>query len=59
MKSEQDIPLQPVERSIPCSPYVDPNDHWIYDKVTVQAKRAGTRRAAGYSYETEKTGSAR
>jgi type III restriction enzyme len=55
---EKDIPIQPVERPILCGPYTEPSDHWIYDKETGQAKRAGTRRPAGYWYKTEKTGSA-
>ena len=51
-------PVQPVEKPILCSPYVEPNDHWVYDKETGEARRAGTRRPAGYWYKTEKTGSA-
>ncbi|MGA3066371.1 MAG: hypothetical protein ABSF29_05935 [Tepidisphaeraceae bacterium] len=52
------IPIQPVERPILCNPYIEPADHWIYEKGTGLAKHAGTRRAAGYWYKTEKTGSA-
>ena len=56
--AEQNVPIQPVERPILCAPYVEPKDHWIYEKGTGQAKRAGARRQAGYWYKTEKTGSA-
>ncbi|MGD0389423.1 MAG: hypothetical protein ABSC42_10765 [Tepidisphaeraceae bacterium] len=58
MSNGDNIPIQPVERPILCNPYIEPNDHWIYEKGTGQAKHAGTRRPAGYWYKTEKTGSA-
>jgi len=52
------LPVQPVERPIICSPYEEPNDHWVYDKETGAASRAGYRRPASYWYKTERTGSA-
>ena len=39
-------------------PYEEPRDHWIYDKETGAASRAGIRRPASYWYKTERTGSA-
>lgn len=54
--SEQKVPIQPVDKPIICPPYDEPKDHWIYDKDTGIAKRAGFRRAAGYWYKTDRTG---
>jgi type III restriction enzyme len=53
---QQDLPIQPVEKPILCNPYAEPNDHWIYDRDTGKASRAGFRRPAGYWYKTERTG---
>jgi type III restriction enzyme len=58
MAEQQSIPIQPVDKPIICSPYVEPNDHWIYDTRTGAASRAGYRRPAGYWYKTSKTGAA-
>ncbi|MGE5486806.1 MAG: BPTD_3080 family restriction endonuclease [bacterium] len=55
---QEQIPVQPVDRPIICNPYDEPNDHWVYDKDTGAASRAGTRRPASYWYKTERTGSA-
>jgi type III restriction enzyme len=52
------LPVQPVEKPIICKPYDEPQDHWIYDKETGAASRAGGRRPASYWYKTERTGSA-
>src|SRR5579883_3276377 len=56
MPGQEALPVQPVERPILCSPYEEPRDHWIYDKETGAASRAGTRRPASYWYKTERTG---
>ena len=56
--SEQQVPVQPVERPILCSPYVEPTDHWVYDTTTGEASHGGMRRPAGYWYKTERTGAA-
>ncbi|RIK57231.1 MAG: hypothetical protein DCC63_14720 [Nitrospira sp.] len=56
MKNE--VPIQPVDRPILCNPYEEPNDHWVYDKLTGAASHGGARRPAGYWYKTDKTGSA-
>ncbi len=55
--TQQEIPLQPVEKPIICSPYEEPKDHWLYDRKTGQPSHAGFRRHAGYWYKTDRTGS--
>ncbi|MCL6503533.1 MAG: DEAD/DEAH box helicase family protein [Pirellulales bacterium] len=52
------VRIQPVDKPIICSPYDEPNDHWVYDSVTGAASRAGFRRPASYWYKTQRTGSA-
>ena len=56
MRTQQEIPIQPVESPVICSPYDEPKDHWFYDKKTGVATRAGSRRDAGYWYKTERVG---
>ena len=51
-----ELPVQPVEKPILCGPYVEPHDHWMYDRQTGTPRRAGLRRSAGYWYKTERTG---
>ncbi len=29
--SQQDIPIQPVNKLILCSPYDEPTEHWVYE----------------------------
>ena len=55
---QERIPVQAVDKPIICKPYEEPKDHWIYDKETGAASRAGVRRPASYWYKTERTGSA-
>ena len=55
--AQAEIPIQPVDKPIICSPYEEPKDHWLYDRKTGQPSRAGSRRLAGYWYKTERTGS--
>ena len=31
---EEPIPIQPVENPILCSPYSEPDQHWLYDTRT-------------------------
>ena len=57
-QNRPDIPIQPVEQPILCSPYEKPNAHWIYDTQTGEAVRQEGRREAGYWYKTQRTGSA-
>ena len=42
------IPIQPVEQPILCSPYQKPDAHWIYDTFTGEAVKHPGRRDAGY-----------
>ncbi len=53
-----EIPIQPIERPIICSPYDQPNFHWLYDTKTGAARKEPDRRPASYWFKTEKTGSA-
>ena len=55
--NQLEIPIQPVERPILCSPYEEPDAHWVYDTETGEAIRQPGRRDAGYWYKTERTGS--
>ncbi|MDE0554788.1 MAG: DEAD/DEAH box helicase family protein, partial [Candidatus Poribacteria bacterium] len=57
-QNQRDIPIQPVDQPILCSPYEKPNAHWIYDTRTGEAVRQSGRREAGYWYKTQRTGSA-
>ena len=34
---QTDIPIQPVDQPILCSPYQEPDKHWIYDTSTGEA----------------------
>lgn len=55
---EEQIPIQPVENPILCSPYKEPDQHWLYDtKTGVPSKQPG-RRPASYWFKTERTGGA-
>ncbi len=56
-KNQLEIPIQPVEQPILCSPYEEPNAHWIYDTQTGEAVKNPGRREAGYWFKTERTGS--
>lgn len=56
--NQTNIPIQPVEQPILCSPYEEPTEHWIYDSNTGEAKKNPGRRDAGYWYKTQRTGSA-
>ena len=55
-EKQQQIPIQPVEQPIICSPYEEPDVHWDYDKQTGKAYRTPGRRPAGYWYQTKKVG---
>jgi type III restriction enzyme len=56
--SEEAIPIQPVENPILCSPYAEPDQHWLYDTKTGIPSRAPGRRSASYWFKTERTGGA-
>ncbi len=48
---QQRMPIQPVEEPILCSPYMEPTEHWVYDKETGRPSRQPGRRSAGYWIE--------
>ena len=55
---EIQIPIQPVEDPILCSPYEEPGLHWLYDTKTGRPSKVPARREASYWYKSERTGSA-
>lgn len=55
--AEKDIPIQPVEQPILCSPFVEPHVHWVYDSASGVPSKVSGRRDAGYWYKSERTGS--
>ena len=55
---QNDIPIQPVEDPILCSPYEEPTEHWRYNTESGEAVKQPGRREAGYWYKTDRTGSA-
>ena len=50
----EQIPMQPVEKPILCSPYEEPPEYWVYDQETGEASRAPGRRPAGYWFRSER-----
>lgn len=53
-----EIPIQPVAKPILCSPFAEPDRHWVYDTQTGDARQETGRRPASYWYKTQRTGSA-
>ncbi|MGA2541603.1 MAG: DEAD/DEAH box helicase family protein [Verrucomicrobiota bacterium] len=58
MSKEEQIPIQPVENPILCSPYTEPEHHWLYDTQTGIPSKTPNRRPASYWFKSERTGSA-
>ncbi|MGF6311909.1 type III restriction enzyme [Bradyrhizobium sp. i1.8.4] len=56
--SESPIPIQPVENPILCSPYNEPDQHWLYDTSTGVPTKVKGRRPASYWFKSERTGTA-
>ena len=54
VSSDIQIPLQPVEKPILCSPYDEPEEHWLYDTATGTAQRMQGRRPASYWYKVQR-----
>lgn len=54
---DNQIPIQPVEDPILCSPYDEPSEHWLYDRQSGVPSRSPGRRPASYWYKTERSGS--
>ena len=55
--AETAVPIRPVENPILCSPYNEPDQHWLYDTRTGLPQKIPHRREASYWYRTERTGS--
>lgn len=55
---DNQIPIQPVEDPILCSPYEEPDRHWRYDRKTGIPTEEQGRREAAYWYKSERTGTA-
>ena len=58
MPQQNPIPIQPVNEPILCSPYEEPDSHWLYDTATGLPSRVQSRREASYWYRSVRTGSA-
>jgi len=48
------LPIQPVERPILCSPYQEPTEHWVYDTNTGEAQKMPGRRPASYWFKSQR-----
>ena len=58
MAQQLSIPIQPVENPILCSPYKEPDQHWLYDTRTGIPTKTPGRRPASYWFKSERAGSA-
>jgi type III restriction enzyme len=58
MAQQLSIPIQPVENPILCSPYKEPEQHWLYDTRTGIPTKTPGRRPASYWFKSERSGSA-
>ncbi|MBI5441845.1 MAG: DEAD/DEAH box helicase family protein, partial [Deltaproteobacteria bacterium] len=54
-QDEMDLPVQPVNKPILCSPFVEPTEHWVYRTDTGVPYRHPDRRPASYWYKTQAT----
>lgn len=52
--TEVQIPIQPVEQPILCSPYEEPREYWVYDMESGEAKRMQGRRRAAYWFKSQR-----
>jgi len=55
--TQQDLPIQPVNKPILCSPFAEPTEHWVYRTDTGEPYRHPERRPASYWYKTQATAS--
>lgn len=46
--NQTELPIQPVDKPILCSPYVEPDQHWVYDTLTGIPTKTPGRRPASY-----------
>lgn len=54
-RADEQIPIQPVENPILCSPYAEPTEHWVYNTQTGIPSRFPGRRPASYWFKSERT----
>jgi type III restriction enzyme len=54
----EQLPIQPVENPILCSPYKAPHQHWLYNTQTGIPSKEPGRRPASYWFKSERTGTA-
>lgn len=52
-RGQESLPIQPVPRPILCSPYAEPDWHWLYDTATGAATKTPGRRDASYWYRNQ------
>ena len=57
-KVQAELPIQPVDKPILCSPYREPDRHWLYDRSTGIPRQEPGRRPASYWFKSDRTGSA-
>lgn len=55
---QADLPIQPVDKPILCSPYKEPDQHRLYNRSTGIPRKEPGRRAASYWFESDRTGNA-
>jgi type III restriction enzyme len=56
MSEQLPLPIQPVEKPILCSPYVEPDKHWAYDLQSGAANIVPYRRPASYFFKVQRIG---
>lgn len=52
--NQSPLPIQPVARPILCSPYAEPDSHWMYDTRNGDAQVIPGRRPASYWFKTQR-----
>ena len=58
MREDPGLPVEPVEQPILCSPYEEPNEHWLYTRDRPRPERMASRRDASYWFKSVRAGSA-
>ncbi|MXZ61100.1 MAG: hypothetical protein F4087_05905 [Gemmatimonadetes bacterium] len=58
MPEDLGIPVEPGGQPILCSPYEEPNEHWLYTRDRPRPERIASRRDASYWFKSVRAGSA-
>lgn len=58
MRDEPAIPVEPVGEPILCSPYEEPDKHWLYTRGKPRPTQIASRRDASYWFKSVRAGSA-